>query len=353
VGTIQSEESVRVLADGVEIGTLEGSYAERLQAGDCFVLDGRALEFRRLEGLTVRAKATSGEPDLPRWSSDRQGLTAELAVALAAFRAEAAERLTEGPGSLGGWLCDVHDLDPEAAAVLVALFEAQERLSEIPTVHGVLVEESPRADGLAYTFHAPLSRPACEALGRATAARLGRQFGRDVSLSCADLGWSVQLPEGASLSADEIAPLFTTVNFATDVLEGLDRGELPSRRFRHVAATALMVLKNPEGGRRRVGGLLWVSSRLYPLVQAACPDHPLLRETRREVLDDLLDTPGALAWLATNPAVRFRSLDGLSPFAAAWIDPGRSEALRFESPEAALQRLHARLSAVARPEALA
>src|SRR5262249_51351761 len=29
-----------------------------------------------------------------------------------------------------------------------------------------------------------------------------------------------------------------------------------------------------------VGGLNWVSTRLYPLVRSICPDHPLLRETR-------------------------------------------------------------------------
>ena len=130
------------------------------------------------------------------------------------------------------------------------------------------------------------------------------------------------------------------------MLEGLDRGELLARRFRHVAATALMVLRNPEPGRRvRVGGLHWVSTRLYPLVQAACPDHPLLRETRREVLDDLLDVPAAERWLASRPSIRFRSLPGLSPFAAAWIEPGSAEALQFESPGDALRRLHARLTA--------
>ena len=89
------------------------------------------------------------------------------------------------------------------------------------------------------------------------------------------------------------------------MLEGLDRGDLPARRFRHVAATALMVLRNPEQGRRvRVGGLIWVSTRLYPLVKAACPDHPLLRETRREVLEDLLDVPAAvrLARVAGRPS---------------------------------------------------
>jgi ATP-dependent Lhr-like helicase len=349
VGTITSEESVRVVADGIELGTLEGAYAERLQPGDRFVLDGRALEFRKLEGLVVRAKSTGGEPDLPRWSSDRQALSAELARELAAFRAEAAARLADGPEALRGWLHEAHDLDLGAAAVLAGLFEAQERLSEVPGAGDALVEESPHDQGLTYTFHAPLSRSACEALARATAARLGRRFGLDLSLCAADLGWSIRLPEGASLSADEIAPLLTPDGFADDVLEGLDRGELLARRFRYVAGTAQMVLRNPEGGRRRVGGLLWVSTRLYPLVKAACPDHPLLRETRREVLDDLLDAPTALAWLESRPATRFRALDSLSPFAAAWVDPGRSEAVRYESPDEALKRLHARLAGAARP----
>jgi len=344
VGTITSEESVRVTADGVDVGTLEGAYAERLQPGDRFVLDGRSLEFRRLEGLTVHARAGGGEPSLPRWSSDRQSLTAELARDLALFRDEAARRLGDGPGSLLGWLRAAHGLDADSAAVLVALFEGQERLSEVPGPGTLLVEESPHEEGLTYTFHAPLGRSACEALGRAAAARLGRRFGRDLALTVADLGWSVRLPEGAAITAGEVAPLIDPDGFEDAVLEGLDRGELPARRFRHVAGTALMVLRNPEGGRRRVGGLLWVSTRLYPLVKAACPDHPLLRETRREVLEDVLDAPTALAWLAERPPVRFRALEGLSPFAAAWIDPGAAEPLRYESPAEALRRLHARLA---------
>jgi ATP-dependent Lhr-like helicase len=88
----------------------------------------------------------------------------------------------------------------------------------------------------------------------------------------------------------------------------------------------------------------WVSTRLYPLVKAACPHHPLLRETRREVLHDLLDVPRAMDWLRSDPVPRLRRLDGISPFAAAWILPALDEPLQFESPADALRRLHARLT---------
>jgi ATP-dependent Lhr-like helicase len=177
-------------------------------------------------------------------------------------------------------------------------------------------------------------------------ARQGRQFGRDLTLSVADLGWSIHIPAtaGIRLTPESIMPLFDLEGFTDDVLEGLDRGDLPARRFRHVAATALMVLSNPEPGRRvRVGGMNWVSTRLYPLVKAACPEHPLLRETHREVLNDILDVPAAIRWINQKPSVRFRVLPELSPFAAAWINPGQAEVLQFEPPGDALRRLHSRL----------
>lgn len=349
VGTITSEESVRVLVDGVALGTVEGSYAERLRPGDRFTLDGRCLEFRNCRGGLVTARPATGQPALPIWHSDRQTLTDELAHEVAAFRREAARQLSHaGSEACRRWLCDHFPLDGRAVELLLELLEAQEQTSSVPGVDELLVEEFPsiEAPGLTYAFHAPLNRAACEAMGRAAAARLGRRFGRDLELQAADLGWSLRLPEDATLTAADLPSLMDLDRFEDDVLEGIDRGELPAQRFRHIAATALMVLRNPEHRRRvRVGGLLWVSSRLYPLVKAACPDHPLLRETRREVLCDLLDLPSAQRWLASGPSFRFRRLPAISPFAAAWILPAPEQPLAIESPAEALRRLHQRLAA--------
>jgi ATP-dependent helicase Lhr and Lhr-like helicase len=347
VGTICSEESVRVLEDGAAVGTLEASYAERLTPGDRFVLDGRALEVRRLEAAIVHARPAGGEPNLPRWTSDRQSFSPELAIELAGFRAEAARRLAEdGALALRGWLVEQLELKSQAAAVVIELFEAQQQWSEVPRAEGLLVEESPDPEGPGriYTFHAPLHRAACEAMARAIGARVGRRVGRDLALGVADLGWSIRLPDDAAIAAEDLPSLLDVDRLDEDVLEGLDRGELLARRFRQVATIALMILRNPEPGRRvRVGGLHWASTRLYPLVRAACPDHPLLRQARREVLEEVLDVPAARRWLEARPAVRFRALPGLSPFAAAWIEAAAVDSLRFESPAEALRRLHDRL----------
>ena len=346
IGTITAEESARVVVDGVSLGTLEGAYAERLQAGDRFLLDGRSLEFRRLEGLTVHARPSSGgEAELPRWTSDKQSISPELALDLARLRDDAATVLAAGgPEALGEHFAAHEGLTPAAAEVLAGWFAAQEQLSEIPRLGGVLVEAWPTAEGVTYAFHAPLPRNACEAVGRAVAARLGRALRRDIGLEVADLGWSIRISEGDAPTIEDIPALLSPDGFEADVLDGLDRGELLARRFRHVAGTALMVLRNPEGGRMKVGGLLWVSRRLYPLVLAACPGHPLLRETRREVLDGLLDARSARAWLESRPLARLRSLEGPSPFAASWAAGDGAEPLRFEAPGEALRRLHRRVT---------
>ncbi|WP_337177726.1 DEAD/DEAH box helicase [Paludisphaera sp.] len=351
VGTIHAEESVAVIADGASVGTVEGAYAERLSAGDRFVLDGRTLEFRRLEGAVLHAKLVGGEAGaLPVWHSDRQALSTELAAELAAFRSEASRRsVCDGPEAVRAWLGETLRLDARAADVAAELIEAQDRWSETPGVDVLLVEEfpTPLEPGWTYAFHAPLNRSACEALGRAVAARLGRKHGRDAAFQPADLGWSIRVPDDdARLDPADLAGIASLDDLEADVMEGIDRGELAARRFRRVAATALMVLRNPEPGKRvRVGGMNWVSTRLYPLVKAACPDHPLLRETRREILHDVLDVPAAARWLATGPTVRLRHLASPSPFAAAWIAPGGDEAIRHDSPDDALRRLHARMIA--------
>src|SRR5206468_10978252 len=136
------------------------------------------------------------------------------------------------------WLSECHDLGPDEAGVLETLFAAQEQVSEIPSGEAVLVEEypDPHGGGYIYAFHAPLGRPASEAMGRATAARLGRRFGRDLKLVVADLGWSIALPEGRRLAPEVIPALLSAEGFEDDVLEGLDRGALPARRFRPIAA---------------------------------------------------------------------------------------------------------------------
>ena len=94
LGTILTEEVRPVrLADGPAVGQVDEVFADRLQPGDRFVLDGRCLEFKRAEegGLTV--EEVVGHPRVPRWVGEGWPLDADLARRLYLLRTQAAEAL--------------------------------------------------------------------------------------------------------------------------------------------------------------------------------------------------------------------------------------------------------------------
>lgn len=345
VGTIVADESMHVQVEGQRIGQLEAAYADTLQPGDRFVLDGRVLQYKKSEGLAIYASPSAGDGFLPRWTSDRPGLSAVLATELSLFIETLAGRLGVSINDARQWLAECYEMRPADAECLVSLFRRQLSVSEVPTRGRVLIECFPEAEGWAYAMHCCLHKAAAEAMGRAVAARLGRRQGRDVRLTVADLGFVVHT-QAEVLDQKALETLFDSQGLEADVLEGLDAGELIARRFRRVASTGFMVLRNVEGKRTRVGGQEWVSRRLYPVVHQSCPEHPLVREARRETLEDVLDLPSAMQWTMSQPRLRLRMLRQVSPFTSAWLEPmgdARAEPILYESADEALNRLHERL----------
>ncbi len=348
VGTIISEESISVESQGTRIGSLETSYADQLQPGDRFVLDGKALEYRRTEGSTIHAKSVSGEALFPRWTSDRPGLSELLAIQLGQFRDQLANLILNGTSLATDWLTKTYAMRPADANCLVTLWKAQLSVSEVPESKGVLVEVFPEQHGTAYAVHFGLHHSASQAMARAVSARIGKLVGRDLQLTVSDLGFVIHT-SAQPISMEDVESLFQTNGLDADVLEGLDRGELIASRFKHTASTGFMVLRNTERGRVRVGGQDWVSRRLYPVVAESCPTHPLVLEARRETMEQFLDLPALKTWLKTAPKIRVRFLKRISPFAAAWIEPfggDMAEPIQFESADDALMHLHQRLFSV-------
>ena len=113
LGTILAEERAPVLApfsrdpegsadaSWSEIGDVDQAFADRLQPGDRFLLDGRCLEFRRREGATLFVEEVAGRPATPRWAGDGWAASPELARRLFLLRVQAAEALRDGPAALG------------------------------------------------------------------------------------------------------------------------------------------------------------------------------------------------------------------------------------------------------------
>jgi ATP-dependent Lhr-like helicase len=331
------------------IGQVDLRFAERLQPGDRFLLDGRCLEVSRQDPDGLLVQETVGRPAVPRWGGDGWPLSAPLAQRLFLLRVQAAEALRDGPTALANWLQQDLGLDPAGAGLLAAYFQEQEQVSEIPDAGVCLIEVVVREGGTEYYLHTPLNRLACDALTRVLVHRLARDLGRTVLPIVADLGLALLVRGSPLAEGPALAELFRTLldvrDFATDLNSCLAASDLLRQRFQRVAVTGLMLLRNPLGRKRRVGGPDWAERRLFEQVQAHDPDFVLLRQAAREVRGDCCDCTAALDYAARLPelAIRCRWLPRVSPFASNWTQSEVGEPELTEGPAEVLQRLHASL----------
>jgi ATP-dependent Lhr-like helicase len=337
------------------VGHVDEAFAERLQPGDRFLLDGLCLEFRHSEGQTLVVEEVIGRPLTPRWGGEGWPLSADLAQRLYLLRVRAAEALREGPAALAELLRREYALEAQAVTLLTAYFQRQESFSEIPDGLGCLVEVVGSDTGTDYYVHTPLNRAGNDALARVTAWRLARAWGRSATSVVADLGFAVLLPRRWRFDPQPEAPLALTPEcwrgllsphgFEAHLTEAVAGSDLLRERFRRVALTGLMLLRNPLGRRRQVGGPGWAERRLFEQVHTADPGFVLLRQALREVREECYDVHAARTFLENlgSGPLRFRYLPCVSPFAEGWTQLAAGPAESVETADESLRRLHTAL----------
>jgi ATP-dependent Lhr-like helicase len=321
LGAIVSEPLHEVRLDQGEdkkpifLGELDEVFVQQLHPGDRFVLEGRSLECRRKQHDGVLVTESQGKPSIPRWLGGGWAWSAELARRVFLWRAEAAEQL-RGDGCI--------DIAPE----IIEFVSLQETHSEVPRETSVLIEAVDRGFGIEYAVHTPLPRPANEALASIVSARLKAQ-GRSVHLPLAvNLGMLLFVEGMRELAAEDWHQLFSTEEWQTDADRVLRESPLVRIQFNRVAQTGLMVLRHPQGGRRKVGGRNWAGRELFDQVAAADPHFVLLEQSRREVCVESLDFARALAWLNEVRALPLvvRWLAQPSPFVESWLTSSTTRA---------------------------
>ncbi len=347
LGTILTEETRQVrLADGPPVGQVDEVFADRLQPGDRFVLDGRCFEFKGEQDRELAVEEVLGRPRVPHWVGDGWPLNTDLARRLYCLRTQAADALRDGPAALAALLRRDYQCGPSAVEELVAYFVRQECVSEIPGPMTCLIECVPFDGGCDYHVHTPLGRAGNDALARVAAWRLARAHGRTVATAVADLGLTLSVRGELPLNAVTFRALLALENLDADLMIALAESDLLRERFRRMALTGLMILRNPRGGQRRVGGPDWAQRRLFDQVRLANPDFVLMRQAEREVREECCDAAAARVYAEALPRlnVRCRWLSDVSPFAASWTQATVGAVELAETPEDALQRLHAELT---------
>jgi ATP-dependent helicase Lhr and Lhr-like helicase len=105
-----------------------------------------------------------------------------------------------------------------------------------------------------------------------------------------------------------------------------------------------MILRNYKGRRKRVGRQQVSSRILFNAVKRIDPDFFIIKEAKREVLEDLMDVQNAerVLRLIENKAMRIEEINTRipTPFGLNLVIQGHLDLLKMEDRAAFLKRMH-------------
>ena len=124
----------------------------------------------------------------------------------------------------------------------------------------------------------------------------------------------------------------------------IDQTEILKRRFRHCATRGFMILRNYLGRQKNAGRQQVSSMILMSAVKRISDDFCILKEARREVLEDLMDIENSKKVLREIEEGKIRLVEIQtkipSPFAFNIALQGFMDVLKIEDKIAFLQRMH-------------
>ncbi len=345
IGTIPSESGVIVKVGDLVVGTIDEGFLERLKQGDVFVLGGNTYEFRNAAGMVARVVAATGRrPTVPSWFSESLPLSFDLANEIGRFRKLMLEHFAkkQSKEEIVAFINKFLYLDDNAANAIYQYFREQYEYAEVPTSTNILVEHYDEGDKKFAVFHTLYGRRVNDCLARAVAYAISKLQHRDVEIGIADNGFYIASPH--PVQAVKAFELLKSERLEELMKLALEKTEVLRRRFRHCANRALMILQNYRGREKRVGRQQVSSMILMQAVKRISEDFPILKEARREVMEDLMDINNTKLVLKSieDKKVKIHEITTTvpSPFSFMLVLQGYLDVLRMEDRTEFLKRMH-------------
>lgn len=345
IGTIPEEAAVKVKMGEQVIGTIEEAFLERLKKGDIFVLGGDTYKFNFSRGMTAQVEAAIGKkPTVPSWFSEMLPLSFELANEIGKFRRLIEEKFKDNEikSDIINFIDNYLYVDENAANSIYEYFREQFLFEEIPTDKKLIIETYYDGQKHYAIFHSLFGRRVNDALSRAVALAIGRKQHVDVEIGINDNGFYVASSKG--FDAEKALSALKSAELRAVVEQAIDRTEILTRRFRHCAARALMILKNYKGEAKKVGRQQVSSMILLNAVKRISNDFPILKEAKREVLEDLMDIKNAEGVIKhiEEGTIKIKKINTNipSPFAFNIVMQGVIDLLKIEDKVEFVRRMH-------------
>ncbi len=345
IGTIPEEGFINVVIQsgdgkGETIGKIDEAFLERMKRGDIFVLGGAKYQFLFSRGMKAYVKSgITKNPTIPSWFSEMLPLNFEVALDIGKFRKLVKENL-ENEKKCIEFIEKYLYCKKHIAKEIYNYFLEQEKFSEVPH-ESLLIVEKFKEEKDFLLFHSLYGRKVNDALARAYAFAAARLKYRDIEMGINDNGFFIA---GQDLDENKIISWVTSKKINEILKEAIERTEVLQRRFRHCAARSLMILRKYKGREKSVGKQHMHSGFLLSAVKKISNEFPILREARREVLEDLMDVNNAkkvLEWIEQGKIkVKKIRTPLVSPFGLNLMLQGRSDLIKMEDRASFLKRMH-------------
>ncbi|MBW3018309.1 ATP-dependent helicase, partial [Candidatus Woesearchaeota archaeon] len=345
IGTIPDQTAVKVKIGEEVVGTIDEGFLESLKPNDIFVLGGNVYQFKFSRGTVAQVGSAEGRlPTVPNWVSEMLPLSFDLALSIQNFRKYMKEKF-EKKQSKKEIMKYIHDylyVDDNAANSIYEYFKEQSMYAKIPHRNLVLVENFNDQGKMYHIFHTLFGRRVNDVLSRALGYAISRQQHRDVKITITDNGFVLTCDK-------KIRPMSAFKLLKSEELKGvmslaLDRSQVLIRRFRHCATRALMILRQYKGTKKTVGKQQVSSMILLSAVRRISNDFPILKEARREILEDLMDVKhaGQVLKEIEDGTIKIDEFDSTvpSPFAFNLALQGYSDILKMEDRIEFVKRMH-------------
>ncbi|MDP3699109.1 MAG: ATP-dependent helicase [Nanoarchaeota archaeon] len=345
IGTIPEESYITVKVGEQIVGKIDEGFLERLRPGDVFVLGGNVYMFKFSRGMTAQVSTSVNRPPtVPSWFSEMLPLSYDLAMEINRFRRLMEEKLQAGKSEqeILQFVNEYLYLDEKAAYSIYRYFYEQYHYSQIPSDRKIVIETYVDRGRTYIIFQTLFGRRVNDCLSRALAYVIGKSQHRDVEIGVTDNGFYLSAEQ--SFNAVRAFEALKQENFRMVLENAIDKSEVLSRRFRHCAGRSLMILRSYMGKTKNAGRMQVGSKILFNAVKRISNDFPILKEARREVLEDLMDYPHAQKVLdeiiAGRTVIVEVPTDIPSPFAFGLIAGGYSDVIKIEDKQEFLKRMH-------------
>ncbi|MGD1916121.1 MAG: DNA ligase-associated DEXH box helicase, partial [Phycisphaerales bacterium] len=347
VGTITGPSTIELrFVNGRSLGHIEDSFVGRLRQGQHFFFAGQTLKFVGVQADTALVRRGTRSTNLtPIWGGTRLPISESLSSAVRDALERAARVVEDG----------VADDLPSELDEFLPVVASQARRSVVPAANEVLFETYASSDGyrlLVYPFEGRLVHAGISSL---LSLRLGRLAPATFTSTFNDYGFELLCPEDFPFEEHLTPELFTRVNLVEDALESVNSAELARLQFREIARVAGLVFQGFPGSRTRAQGkhLQASSGLIFDVLAEFDPDHLLVAQARRELLENQFEQGRLAAALDRIAASQFRivQLDKPSPLALPLIiERLNAQTMSSEDIESRLARMQAEMQAEASPE---